>query len=107
MDVPVLIQFFSGKRGTSKGFSAAVGGYGGLRLGSSSKLKYSDAFGDSAKDKLYNNYFSNTWRYGLMGQFGFSSFKFTAKMDLNNLFDQSKDTPDYQVSSITFGYVFP
>ncbi len=107
MDLPVLVQFFSGKRGTSKGLTIAFGPYGGLRLGSSSKEKYSDVFGDQAKDKLYNNYFVNTWRYGLMAQFGFSSFKFTAKMDLNNLFDQSKDTPDYQVSSITFGYVFP
>jgi hypothetical protein len=42
-----------------------------------------------------------------MAQVGFSSFRITAKMDLNNLFNQSKATPDYQIGSVTFGWVFP
>ena len=107
VDVPVMFQFFSGERGDNKGLTVGLGGYGGARMNSSHKKVYTDVFGDNAKDKLHNNYYTNPFRYGAMAQVGFSSFRITAKMDLNNLFDQSKATPDYQIGSVTFGWVFP
>jgi hypothetical protein len=42
-----------------------------------------------------------------MAQVGLGTFKITAKYDLNNLFRQDKVTPDYQVGSLTLGWVFP
>ena len=107
LDVPVMFQYYSKDRGEYGGLALGIGGYGGVRINSSHKAVYDDVFNDKSKDKLNNNYFSNSFRYGVMAQIGYGSFRLTGKMDLNYLFDQDKATPDYKVGSITLGWVFP
>lgn len=107
LDAPVMIEFDASKPGKSNGFSIGVGGYGGLRLTSKNKLKYSDFNGDKAKVKDVNNFYTNGFRYGVLAQIGIGTFKITGKYDLNTLFKDSKNTPDYQIASLTLGWVFP
>ena len=107
LDVPVMFEYYSKDRGEYGGLALGVGGYGGVRIGSSHKAVYNDAFNDESKDVLNNNYFTNPFRYGVMAQIGYGSFRLTAKMDMNHLFDQDKATPDYKVGSLTFGWVLP
>ncbi len=107
LDVPVMLEFDSSKPGRSNGFSLGVGGYGGVRLSSKTKVYYSDFNGDKTKVKQNNNYYTNGFRYGLLGQIGFGTFKITAKYDMNELFRDDRTTPDYQIASLTLGWVFP
>jgi hypothetical protein len=107
LDLPVMFHFYSKPRGEYKGLALGLGGYGGVRIGSSQKSVYDDAFNDNTKDIVNNNFFTNPFRYGAMAQIGYGSFRLTGKMDLNNLFDQGKATPDYKVGSLTLGWVFP
>jgi hypothetical protein len=106
-DFPLLLEWDTSRPGKSNGFSLAAGGYGGLRMGTRNKQKYDDFNNDDTKNKSFNNYYTNQWRYGLMAQVGIGTFKVTAKYDLNYLFVQDKTTPDYQVGSLTLGWVFP
>ncbi len=106
-DAPVLFEFDNSKPGQSNGFSFALGGYGGIRMGSHTYINYSDFNGDKTEVTQRNNYYTNGWRYGLLGQIGLGTFKITAKYDLNQLFRTDKTTPDYQIASITLGWVFP
>ena len=107
LDAPVMFEFDNSKPGRSNGFSFALGGYGGLRLGAKTLVKYSDFNGDNSKVKDENNYYTNGFRYGALAQIGFGTFKITAKYDLNNLFRTDRTTPDYQIASLTLGWVFP
>jgi hypothetical protein len=104
LDVPVMFQFDSSKKGTDNGFTLGVGGYGGVRLSSSTRVKFDDFNGDPVKEITWNNFYTNPFRYGVIAQIGFGSFKITAKYDLNTLFRQDKDTPDYQIGSLGFGF---
>lgn len=106
-DFPLLLEFDASKPGKSNGFSLAAGGYGGFRISSRRILKYSDYNGDYAHEKLYNNFYTNGFRYGVVGQIGFGTFKITGKYDLSTLFRDNRTTPDYQVGSITLGWVVP
>jgi len=107
LDAPLMFEFDNSAPGRSNGFSFALGGYGGVRLGSHTKVKYSDFNGDKTETKEKNNYYTNGWRYGALAQVGFGTFKITAKYDLNQLFRSDRTTPDYQIASLTFGWVFP
>ena len=107
LDAPLLFEFDNSKPGRSNGFSLAAGGYVGLRIGSRNKLKFSDFNGDKSKLIDRNNFYTNGWRYGLMGQIGFGTFKITGKYDLNPLFRDDRATPNYQIASVTLGWVFP
>jgi hypothetical protein len=107
LDAPVMFEFDNSAPGRSNGFSFALGGYGGVRLGSHAKIKYSDFNGDKTETKEKNNYYTNGFRYGALAQIGFGTFKITAKYDLNKLFRTDKTTPDYQIASLTLGWVFP
>ncbi len=107
IDLPILFEFNSANREGNDGLVIALGGYGGLRLDANTKVKYTDAFGDDIKDISHNNYLSNNFRYGLMGQVGFGAFRFTMRTDLNTLFDQDYQSPDYSIVVWTVGYVFP
>jgi hypothetical protein len=107
LDLPILLDFDT-RQSANKGLTLAFGGYGGIRLGSSTNREYDDPIGDKVQEKRHTSNFTNLWRYGLMGQVGFGSFKITGKMDLNTVFEQDNvTTPDYQAASITIGWVMP
>jgi hypothetical protein len=107
LDLPVLLQFHSKGASSSGGFVITAGGYIGLSLATSTKLCFTDEFNDQVKVKYHDNFFTNAFRYGVMAQLGWGSFRITGKLDLNQLWEDDKETPDYQIGGFTLGWVFP
>lgn len=106
MDIPVMFMLdFSGKE-MGEGISFGVGGYGGIRLDAHRDSEYTDFHGDRVEEVINDNYFSNQFRYGAMAQVGYGSFKVTARYDLNPLFRSDLNTPDYNIATLTVGFVF-
>ena len=105
-NVPVMLQLdFSGANSRDEGFTLGVGGYAGIRAGFKRKMTYSSDVVNDAEEVLKDPFFSNQYRYGVMGQIGFGSFKITSKYDLNSFFQDGRG-PDYQMASITVGYTW-
>ena len=75
------------------------GGYVNYRLDSYRKIKEADG----SKDRRHDDYYLNSFRYGLVAHLGVRSFDFFAKYDLNPLFQTGKG-PD--VRTLTFGIGF-
>jgi hypothetical protein len=108
VNVPIMLQLDLSERGMDNGFTLGVGGYGGLRMYSVREIKYNDFADDRTKTKEYNNLFMNNWRYGLMAQIGFNSFKITAQYDMNPLFRESHSPSqgDLRNLNLTIGWSF-
>ncbi len=106
MDIPLMLQLdFSGED-INEGFSIGVGGYGGVRIDAERETEYTDFNGDNIEETIEDNFLTNQFRYGVMGQIGWGSMKVTAKYDLSALFQDRYDTPNYQTASVTLGFVF-
>lgn len=106
IDAPVMLILDFSKHGMDNAFNFGVGGYGGVRIAQKRNLIYDDFNNDPIKEKTRNNFYMNTWRYGVLAQIGFGAFKITSKYDLSEFFRTDKATPDYQVGSIAFGFAF-
>lgn len=103
-NVPVMLQLdFSEGNARDQGFTLGVGGYMGIRGGFKRKMTFSSDVLSDAKEVLKDPFYSNQYRYGVMAQIGFGSFKITSKYDINNFF-QDRRGPDYQMASITIGW---
>ena len=94
MNLPVMLQLDFSREGTDKGLTIGAGGYGGVRLYTLRELRYEDLNNESNWEYNYNNYFMNNWRYGLMAQLGYGSFKLTAQHDMNPLFRTNNESVD-------------
>ncbi len=94
MNLPVMLQLDFSREGTDKGLTIGAGGYGGVRLYTLRELRYEDLNNESNWEYNYNNYFMNNWRYGLMAQLGYGSFKLTAQYDMNPLFRTKNESVD-------------
>ena len=114
LNVPLMFQLDLSDKGMDNGFTLGVGGYGGIRLGSKSEIEYIDSFNDDVSQETSGNLYTNSLRYGLMGQIGFNSFKITAQYDLNPLFRDGYgplDAAGNEISSlnnmnVTIGFSF-
>lgn len=111
VNIPIMFQLDLSERGMDNGFTLGVGGYGGLRMYSLREIKYNDFQDDRTKDKNYNNFYMNNWRYGLMAQIGFDSFKITAQYDMNPLFERGAvangtELGDLRNLSLSVGWSF-
>lgn len=106
MDIPLMFGIDLSGQELNEGFTLAVGGYGGVRLSSERETTYNDFNGDEVEEDLDDHFLSNQWRYGVMGQIGWGSFKITGRYDLNPLFQSRYSTPSYQMASLTLGFVF-
>ncbi|MCU0398702.1 MAG: hypothetical protein MUC73_11440, partial [Cyclobacteriaceae bacterium] len=84
-------------------FRIGLGPYAGYRIGSHSKLVYDD--GDKEKDKDFNNFYLNNFRYGLRLQLGIYSTDLFINYDLNELFSTSKPN-NPSLNAFSFGIVF-
>ncbi|NQY07173.1 MAG: hypothetical protein HRT68_13540, partial [Flavobacteriaceae bacterium] len=71
---------------TRKKFKIGVGGYGGFRIGTKQKLKFS-MDGDDKKEKIKNSYNASNLVYGLSGYIAWGGVGLYAKYDLNPLFE--------------------
>ncbi len=105
-NVPLMLQLdFSEAGEMDESFTLGVGGYAGVRINAKTELEYSSDLFEDAEEKIKSSFFTNQFRYGVMAQLGWESFKITAKYDLNPLFQEGKG-PDYQVASLNFGFTF-
>ena len=96
IDVPIMpyLAFKKGKFIEHFGF----GGYVGYRMGAHSKTK---ASARGKKEKEYNNFYLNDFRYGLSLQLGINNFAdLFVNYDLNQVF---KDNKGPKVNGISFG----
>ncbi len=105
-NVPVMVQLDFSKLGkTDESFTLGVGGYAGVRLGAKRKLEFNSPAYDDGEERIKDDFFTEQFRYGVMAQVGWDSFKITAKYDLNNFFKENAG-PEYQMASVTLGFTF-
>jgi hypothetical protein len=104
VNIPAMLvmDFRSGKK---KGLSLGLGGYGGYRIGSYTKIKYSEN-NRTRRDKDHNNFYLNNWRYGVTAQLGLWGINLFANYDLNNLFSDNKGPGGNDLNAFSFGIRF-
>ncbi len=105
LNLPVMLQLDLSDEGMDNGFTLGLGGYGGICTYFKRDIKFSDAQNDDAREELSGSFYANPWRYGLLAQIGYNSFKLTAQYDLNDFFDTAK-SPSYRNLALTMGFSF-
>ena len=100
-----MLQFdFSEAGDRDEAFTIGVGGYGGVRLMAKRELEYSPPVYRKVEEKAYDDFFTNQFRYGLMAQVGYKSFKVTASYDMNEFFRDNKGPGAYNMMNVTLGF---
>ena len=89
------------KRYRRDGIRIGGGGYVGYRVGSRSKLVYTEN-GSKEKDIDRDTFFLNNIRYGIRAQLGWKDVDFFASYDLNEVFVNNKGP---KLNAITFGII--
>lgn len=103
-NLPVMLQLdFSRPGKMDDSFTLGVGGYGGVRINAKRKLEFSSNRFENSEEKIKDDFYTQQFRYGLMAQVGWDSFKITARYDLNPFFQQNRG-PNYQMAQITLGF---
>lgn len=87
--------------GHKESFRIGIGPYAAYRIGSHSKLVYEDD--NKVKDKDYDSFYLNNFRYGLRFQAGYRSTDLFFNYDLNELFVSGKGP---KLNAISFGVIF-
>jgi hypothetical protein len=106
LNVPVMLQLdFSEAGDRDEAFTFGIGGYAGIRLLAKTEIEYNTAQYEKVEVKTYDDFFTQQFRYGLMTQIGFDSFKITASYDLNEFFRADKG-PAYNMVNIGIGWTF-
>ncbi len=104
-NIPVMFQLdFSEAGDRDEAFTLGLGGYGGVRLQAKRELEYSDNVYRRIEEKAYDDFFTNQFRYGVMAQVGFDSFKITATYDLNDFFTSGDGPANYNMLNVTLGF---
>ncbi|MDX5423288.1 MAG: PorT family protein, partial [Hymenobacteraceae bacterium] len=99
VNVP-LMPMLKFKRDNGKdGFKIGAGAFAGYRLGSHTKVKYSQE-GKTEKDKTRDNFNLSEFQYGLEGVVGYGGLDLFVKYNMNDLF---KDNRGPQINVISFG----
>jgi len=106
LNLPVMLQLdFSDAGERDEAFTFGVGGYAGIRLLAKTETEFSTNQYDDVEMEVKDDFFTNQFRYGLMTQIGFDSFKITASYDLNEFFRAGKG-PDYNMVNVGIGWTF-
>ena len=92
---PAMLMF------KTKDFRIGAGGYIGYRLGSHSKVKYTNNEGNTVKDKDFGNFNLTNFRYGLQGEIGVLGVTLFGQYDLNELFTSTSGAP--KLHAFSFG----
>ncbi|MFT2007587.1 outer membrane beta-barrel protein [Pontibacter sp. 13R65] len=100
VNLPIMPMLKFKRANGKEGFKIGAGGFAGYRLGSHSKLKYSEG-GSTEKDKVRSNYNLNDFQYGLTGVIGYGNLDLFVKYNMNSLFRDDRG-PDVNV--ISFGF---
>ncbi|MDA3866673.1 MAG: outer membrane beta-barrel protein [Salinivirgaceae bacterium] len=92
LTVPLMFEFQQPIG--NKDLWIAVGAYGGVKIGSHTKLKTNDG----QKSKARKDYHLNTLRYGLRAQVGFDNFGVYCNYSLQSLFKKDEGPELYPLS---------
>lgn len=89
-----------------EGWFIGLGAFAGRRIGAHTKIKYQVNEGEF-KEKLFDDFDTVDFRYGLQGRFGFRSFHVYYKYYLNNVFnnpinEQNPQNPQAWTVGINF-----
>ena len=99
-NVPVMLQLdFSDAGKRDDAFTLGVGGYAGIRLLAKTETEYNTAQYRKVETKTYDDFYTQRFRYGVMAQVGFDSFKINASYDLNEFFRAGKG-PAYNMVNV-------
>ena len=103
-NVPVMFQLdFSDPGERDDAFTLGVGGYAGIRLLAKTETEYNTNQYRKVETKTYDDFYTEQFRYGVMAQIGFDSFKITASYDLNDFFRAGKG-PAYNMVNLGIGW---
>ncbi|HKK69345.1 MAG TPA: hypothetical protein VJ946_14075 [Bacteroidales bacterium] len=82
-----------------------VGGYAGYRIGAHTKNVW-DEDGQKRKDKNYDNFYLNNFRYGVKAMIGIKEINIFMNYDLNTLFEKDKGPEGNNLNAFAFGVRF-
>lgn len=82
VNIPLMLKLETRDRRGRRAFHIGAGGYVGYRIGGYRKIKRANG----GKDREHDNFYLNSWRYGVETQFGFRDLTLFVKYDLNELF---------------------
>lgn len=87
-EIPLELRIHPFETVKGEGFFIGLGAVGGFRIGTHTKIKY-DLDDETYKEKLYDSFGINRFRYGVQARLGFKAFHFFGKMYLNDLFESA------------------
>jgi hypothetical protein len=99
LNLPLMASLRFRGNNDKDGFRIGAGGFAGYRLGSHTKIKYSED-GRTRKDKDRGSYNLNDFQYGLQGFIGIRSLELFGKYHLNDLFSNDRGI---QAQTLSFG----
>jgi len=99
LNLPLLATLRFPGSGKKDGFRIGAGGFVGYRLGSHTKIKYSEE-GRTRKDKDRGSYNLTDFQYGVQGLIGIRSLELFTKYNLNDLFANNRGI---QAQTLSFG----
>lgn len=106
-NIPLMLQLdFSDAGDRDESWTIGVGGYGGVRLMAERELEYTTPIYDEVSEEVKADFFTNQFRYGVMAQVGYGSFKVTASYDLNEFFQANKGPAVYNMANVSLGFTF-
>lgn len=88
-----------------EGWFIGLGVVGGMRIAAHTKIKY-DVGQDTRKEKLYDQFDTELFRYGVQARFGFKVIHVYYKLYLNDLFQNAPDASGRipQVSTVGINF---
>lgn len=106
MEIPVEFRIHPLGTVAGEGWFIGLGAIAGIRMGAPhTKVKYN--VGDnSVKQKVYDDFNVNRFRYGVQARFGFKTFHLYYKTYLNNLFTSAPDASGVNPQTFTIGATF-
>lgn len=97
--LPVHIEIGpNNKRNKPSKFKFGIGGYVGVNLKTSQKLKYTLASGERTKNKTSNNFNTSNLIYGADMYIGYDWYTLYVKYDINTIFKNGNDFNGHNIS---------
>ncbi|HBG71971.1 MAG: hypothetical protein A2W93_05305 [Bacteroidetes bacterium GWF2_43_63] len=100
--MPLMLEFNTSGEKKDNGFHLGVGAFGGVRLGTHSKVVIDDR-GDKDKFKSNGSFHLNPFKYGLMVRMGWGPLNLFANYALSEMFEKNEGPAVYPVE---FGLSF-
>lgn len=105
LEIPVEFRIHPLGTVNGEGWFIGLGFIGGARIGAHTKVKYN--LGDNTvKEKVYDDFGINSFRYGYQIRFGFKSFHLFYKSYLNDVFKSAPSADGVLPRAFTFGMTF-